>query len=164
MCVSSSSWNSCRLGSLSWAGGRAISLWNNFLSVDHPVCPRVLLRAQLSVLHHQPTFVKRLQPIKQRFTLTGFALDISTSATLSTTSLTHNSGTTFRSWVSIGLTGVVNAIPAGENADQRFDHCSFAVVPPSSPRRTHRFPVATTLSHWIVCSGCKTCMSFPLLS
>ena len=45
--------------------------------------------------------------------------------TLSGTSLTHNFGTTFRSWVSIGLTGVVNAIPAGENADQRFDHCSF---------------------------------------
>ena len=33
---------------------------------------------------------------------------------------------TFRSCVSIGLTSVVNAIPAGENADQYFDHRSFA--------------------------------------
>ena len=41
--------------------------------------------------------------------------------------------------VSIGLTSVVNAINPGENADQCFDHCSFAGVPPSSPRRTHRF-------------------------
>ena len=31
-------------------------------------------------------------------------------------------------------------------------------VPPSGPRRTHRFPVATIFSHWIVCSGCKTCL------
>ena len=80
--------------------------------------------------------------------LTGFELDISTSATLSGTTLTHNSGMTFRSWVSIGLTGVVNAIPAGENADQYFDHCSFAGV---LPRRTQRFPVATTFSHWFAC-------------
>ena len=62
--------------------------------------------------------------------ITGFELDISTSATLSGTSLTHNSGTTFRSWVSIGLTGVADAIPARENADPYFDHCSFAGVPP----------------------------------
>ena len=90
--------------------------------------------------------------------LTGFELDISTSATLSGTSLTHNSGMTFRSWVSIGLTGVEKAIPAGENADQYFDHCSFAGVPPSDPRRTHRFPVATIFSHWFACSGRKTCL------
>ena len=77
--------------------------------------------------------------------LTGFELDMSTSATLSGTSLTHSSGMTFRSWVSIGLTGVVNAIPAGENADQYFDHCSLAGVPPSGPRRTHRFLVATIM-------------------
>ena len=90
--------------------------------------------------------------------LTGFELDNSISATLSGTSLTHNSGMTFRSWFSISLTGVVNAIPASENADQYFDHCSFAVVPPSGPRRTHRFPVATIFSHWFACSGCKTCL------
>ena len=77
--------------------------------------------------------------------------------------MTHNSGMTFRSWVSIGLTGVVNAIPAGENADQYFDHCFFAVVLPSGPRRTHHFPVATIFSHWFACSGCKD-VSFPLLS
>ena len=85
--------------------------------------------------------------------LTGFALDISASATHSGTSLTHNSGMTFRSWVSIGLTGFVNAIPAGENADQYFDHCSCAGVRPSGPRRTHWFLVATIFSHWFVCSG-----------
>ena len=90
--------------------------------------------------------------------LTGFEVDISTSATLSGRSLTHNSGTTFRSWVSIGLTSVVSAIPAGENADQYFDHCSFVVVPPSGPRRTHRFPVATLFSDWFACSGCRTCL------
>ena len=90
-------------------------------------------------------FVKRLQPIRQRITLIGFALDISSSAALSGTSLTHNSGTTFRSWFSIGLTSVVNAIPADENADHHFDHCSFAGVPLSGPRHTHHFPVATIL-------------------
>ena len=89
---------------------------------------------------------------------TGFALDISTSVTLSGTSLTHNSGTTFRSWLSIGLTSVVNAIPVGEDADQAFDHSSLAEVQPSGPRRTHRFPVAAIFSHWFVCSGCKTCL------
>ena len=31
-------------------------------------------------------------------------------------------------------------------------------VPPSGPRRTNRFPVATIHSRWIVCSGCKTCL------
>ena len=95
--------------------------------------------------------------------LTGFALDISTSATLSGTSLTHNSGTTFRSWVSIGLTGVVNAIFVGENAEQCFDHWSFAGVPPSGPKRTHRFPVATIFSHWFACSGCRTCLPTAIL-
>ena len=88
--------------------------------------------------------------------LAGFALDISTSATLSGTSLTHNSGTTFRNWVSIRLTSFVNAIPAGENADQCFDHCSCAGG--ATIRSTHRFPVATIFSHWFVCSGCKTCL------
>ena len=39
-----------------------------------------------------------------------------------------------------------------------FDHCSFAGVPPSGPRRTNCFPVATICFHWIVCSGCKTCL------
>ena len=39
---------------------------------------------------------------------------MSTSATLSSTSLTRNSGTTFRSWVSIGLTGVVNCEGDGD--------------------------------------------------
>ena len=48
---------------------------------------------------------------------TGPALDMSTSAGLSGTSFTHKSGTTFRSWVSIGFTGFVNAVPAGENAE-----------------------------------------------
>ena len=102
-------------------------------------------------------FVKRLQPFRQRTLLTRFALDIYTSATFSSTPLTDNSGTTFRSWVPNGVTSVVNAIPSGENADQCVDHCTFAGVPPPSPKRTHRFPVATIFSHWFVCSGCKTC-------
>ena len=51
------------------------------------------------------------------------ALDMSTSATFSSTSLRHTSGTTFRSWFSIGLTSVIDAVPAGENADEYFDHC-----------------------------------------
>ena len=89
---------------------------------------------------------------------TGFELDMSTSTTLSGSSLTHNSGMTFRSWVSVGLTSVVNAIPASENADQYFDHCSFAGVPSSGPRRTHRFPVATIFYNWFACSGCETCL------
>ena len=131
------------------------------LSLDpRPICPRILLHGQtLCSSSSTKCSSKRLQPIRQRITphricTRHFPLLLPFQAT----SLTHNSGTTFRSWVTIGLTSVVNAIPAGENADQCFDHCSFAGVPPSGPRRTHLFPVATIFSHWFVCSGCKTCL------
>ena len=117
---------------------------NNSLFLDHhPVRPRVFLHEQ-TVAANQPTD----HPSQD------FELDMFTSAALSSTSLTHNSGTTFRSWVSIGLAGFVDAIPAGKNADQCFDHCSCA----GGLRRTHRSPVANIFSHWFVCSGCKTCL------
>ena len=76
------------------------------------LCFCILVHEQLAVLLHQLPQLDK-------------ALDISTSATLLVTSFTHNSGKTFRSWVSVGLTGVVNAFPARENADQCVDHCSF---------------------------------------
>ena len=119
-----------------------------------PVYSRKLPDDQLSVLPQRQNF-RQTVAANQATDHPSQDLDstFSTSATLSRTSLTHNSGTTFRNWVSIGLTSVVNAIPAGENADQ-----CFAGVPPPRPRRTHRFPVATIFSHWFACSGCKTCL------
>ena len=71
--------------------------------------------------------------------LTGFELDISTFATLSGTSLTHNSGMTFRSRVSTRLSASITA--------------HLRAVQPSCPGRTHSSPVATIFSHWFVCSG-----------
>ena len=127
--------------------GRALSpcATTPSLSLDHhPVChPYTFTRATLCCSSSTKFSSNGCSQSGNGSPLTGFALDISTSATLSGTSLTRNSGTTFRSWVSIGLTGVVNAIFVGENADQCFDHCSFAGVPPPGPRRTHRFPVGT---------------------
>ena len=42
-------------------------------------------------------------------------------------------------------------------SDEYFDHCRYTEVPPSDPRRTRRFPVATIFSHWIVCFECRSC-------
>ena len=54
------------------------------LSLDHhPVCPRVLLHEQLSVLRHQPSFRRTVAANQATdHPITGFALDTSTSATL----------------------------------------------------------------------------------
>ena len=89
----------------------SFSLCKNSLSLplDHqPVCLRLLLHEQLSVLHHQPHF---------RQTVAANQATDHPSQDLHSTFPSHNSGTNFRSWVSIGLTGVVNAIPAGEHED-----------------------------------------------
>ena len=77
--------------------------------------------------------------------------------------LSDNSGTNFRCWVLIGFTSVVNAIPAGENADQYFNHCFFAGVLPSGPKRTHRFPVVTIFSHWFLVLDVRRVFSAAIL-
>ena len=102
----------------------------------HPVYPRILPHDHLSVL---PNF-RQTVAANQATDHPSQHLNSTFPLLLPSQPLWHNSGMTFRSWVSIGLTSVVHAIPAGENADQYFDHCSSAGVPPSGPRRTHRFP------------------------
>ena len=123
----------------------------------HPACPRTLPHDHLSVLPHRPNF---RQTVAANQATDHSSQDLNSTCPLlllSGTSLTHNSGMTFRSWVSIRLAGVVNAIPAGESADQYFEHCSFAGVPPSSARLT------TIFSHLYAWSGCKTVFSNAIL-
>ena len=130
-------------------------------SLDHhPVCPENFYTSN-SLFFINQIYVKRLQPIRQRITIIRFALDVSSSATLSSTSLKHNSASD--AGFLIALTSVVNAVPAVENADQCFDHCSFVWVPQSSPWRTHRFPVATKFFS-LVCLFWMYNVSYPLLS